>query len=123
MSLITREQLTERDILRTFRLDGFTMYACEPTEAEWRSDTQRNYITIVIFARGEDKGLVVPVGSPIIMMRGESWDEIKAARTALSFAADPQWDDEDERAWVDDHGDALTSAAYCHRVLGTELRA
>lgn len=121
--LITKEQLDDRDINRRFRLDGFTLYACEPTEDEWRLDTQRNYITIVIFVRGEDKGLVVPVGSPIIMMRGESWDECAAARCALSFASEPScWDDPDEQEWSRDNGESLTMAAYCHRELGKELR-
>ena len=119
--LITKEQLEERNINRTFRLDGFTLYACEPTAEESRNDLQRDHITIVIFAKGEDKGLVVPVGSPIIMTRGKSWDECAAARSALSFASEPScWDDTDEQEWSRDNDlcciDYLVSRAIGRRI-------
>lgn len=121
--LITKQQLGERTILQTFRVQGFALHACEPTAEESRSDLQRNYITVVIFAKGEDKGLVLPIGSPIIMTRGKSWDETSAARSALSFASEPScWDDPDEQEWSRDNGESLTMAAYCHRELGKELR-
>lgn len=128
--LITRHQLQYRTINQVFRVassmrggKGYTIYACEPTADESRNDLRRDYITCVIFKAGETRGLVLPIGSPIIHTQDHPWNEAAAARSAISFASAP-WcaDDANEKQWMEDNGDDLNNAAYNHRVLGSELR-
>jgi hypothetical protein len=106
--------------IKRFRLPGFTLTARELTDAERAAnrDPGRDYIAIDISAKG-DGAITLCVGSPVC---GE-WDENRAARAAISFANAP-WcaDDPGERAWMEAHGEELTNQAYCHRVLGAELR-
>lgn len=73
-------------------------------------------MAVVIRAKGGD-ALTCVVGSPMI----GSWDEDRATRSAISFASEIScWDSQEERTWVETHGEQLFNEACCHAVLGLE---
>lgn len=114
------------DYLKRYRLPSFVLTAREPTDDERTASGEcgkRDVITIEIRRKGEKTSLVVPVGSPVIMVQGKIWNEDSAARSALSFASAPScWDDQTDREWSRENGERLTNEAFCHRILGKEMR-
>jgi len=111
-----------------FKLPTFTLTVRDLTAEEYAANKRgvaegRDYFAVVIRAKGERDALTLCVGSPVIRTAGHPWNEAAAARSAISFASAP-WcaDDATERDWMESHGEDLTNEAFCHRVLGTELR-
>lgn len=107
-------------MLKRYRLPGFTIGVRYPTPEERRQvDSSRDCLVAELRSVDTRRSLVCVMGSPMV----GSWDEDSAARCALSFAAEPGcWDDPADNAWSREHGEDLTDAAFCHKVLGKELR-
>ncbi len=103
-----------------FKLPSFTLTVRDLTSDEWarESDRSRDYYRVTIrSADGPELGM--SVGSPVY----GKWSETLAARSALSFASEPNcWDDPAECEWVRMYGEELTNEAIGHRVLGKEMR-
>ena len=113
--------------LKSYRLPSFTISVRECTVGELTAEharddrwaQSRDYVAVEIRAKADSLKLTCVVGSPAC----GSWDEDRAARAALSFAAEPScWDVADDESWSRTHGETLTNEAFCHGVLGKELR-
>lgn len=115
-------------ILKRYRTPSFAITVRELTSSELSAnanhrrdlfDSRREYLAVDIRAKG-DGVLTCLVGSPVV---GE-WNPERAARSAVSFASERScWDLPSEREWVEAHGEELSNEAFCHRVLGAEMRA
>ena len=109
--------------LKRYRLPSFTITVRECTPAERATIEQsRDAVTVVIKPRG-GRPWVNAVGSPIY----GDWCEDRAARAAISFASCDYLgtlgtDEDPDTVWAKEYGETLTNEAYCHRVLGKELR-
>lgn len=106
--------------LKSFRLPSFTISVRELTADERAAnrDMSRDYMAVMIRHKSNDL-IVAVVGSPQM----GSWNEDKAARSAISFASEEScWNDPKENLWVRLYGEDLTMEAFNHGVLGKELR-
>jgi len=117
------------DYNRRFILPGFILGCRDLTDEESQANRagiaeKRDYIAVDIRHKKTGDQITLCVGSPIIMMQGESWGEAAAARSAISFASAP-WcaDDPKEKAWMRSYGEDLTNDAFCHGELGKEMRS
>lgn len=108
-----------------FKLPNFTLTTRELTDEERRINTGgicegRKYIAVEIRHTRSNKQIVLCVGSGV-----GAWifDDAKAARSAISFAGAP-WcaDDPKEKEWMESYGEDLANDAFCHRILGKEMR-
>jgi len=112
-----------------FKLPTFTLTVRDLTSEEYarQTDRQRDYFAVDIkklAGRGKaGHSITLCVGGPVIMTQGHTWNEAAAARSAISFANAPYCaDDPNERTWMEMHGEDLNNEAFCHRILGKELR-
>jgi hypothetical protein len=110
---------TKPNVLRRWRLQGFSMLVRECTPAERATvELARDAVAVEITARpgplgGDDDTLTLVIGSPII----GSWTELDAACSAITFAtctSPEDWATDQEREWAANHGQDLETAAYCH---------
>lgn len=113
---------------KSFKLPNFRINVRDLTDEENTANRSgiaegRDYFAVDFFDK-DGASITCCVGSPIVMMQGESWNETTAARSAVSFACEPScFDDEQERAWSEQNGEDLLNEAYCHRILGSEMRS
>ncbi len=81
-------------------------------------DLSRDWYQVTIH-RKTSGDISFPVGSPVY----GDFDEIRAARSAISFASEPSaHDNPQDSEWASVFGEDLSNEAFNHRTLGAELR-
>ncbi len=101
-----------------FKLPSFTI-ATAPAAPALGLESNREWIAVTIRHRPSGAEISFPVGSPVY----GDFDEVKAARSAISFAS--TWychEGAEEQEFARLYGEALTNEAFCHRTLGVEMR-
>ena len=109
------------DTLRVFKIrtsldsKGFRVEVRECTDTERFSvGLNRDAMAVTITALDDKAVITLVVGSPVV----GDWNEVKAARSAISFATEPSChDDPLDREWVERYGEALSYGAVAHSIL------
>ncbi len=106
------------NVLKRFRLPSFSIAVSECTPTE-RAGVEMSRDCLSVRINAKAGAIVIVVGSPII----GDWQEVDAVRAAISFASTPSChDDAADREWSESNGELLSNEAFCHRLLGKELR-